>query len=442
MCEDSGGKIMANIVVVGAQWGDEGKGKIVDLLTERFDVVARCQGGHNAGHTVIIDGAKYVLHLIPSGILHRDKVCVIGNGVVVDPFALLQELDALAEFGIEGRLFISDRCHLILPYHKAIEGAEEARLADRKIGTTSRGIGPCYEDKIARRGIRIGDLAFPDQFAAQVRDNLAVKNRILECVYGCSPVDADDVITTYLGIYPRLAPFITDTAEYLSDAIRGGKSVLFEGAQGAMLDIDHGTYPFVTSSNATAGGACTGTGVGPSVIHGVVGICKAYTTRVGGGPFPTELEGELGETIRRKGAEFGASTGRPRRCGWFDAVVVRYSCRLNSINTLVMTKLDVLDEVDEIKVCTGYRCKGELLRGFPGNNEILDLVEPVYEVHPGWKSSTSGICRLEDLPAPARAYLSRLSELVQTDIAVVSTGPDRKETIWVEESSGLRLLRG
>ncbi len=433
---------MSNAVVVGTQWGDEGKGKIVDLLTQRFDIVARCQGGHNAGHTVIIEGRKYVLHLIPSGILHPDKVCIVGNGVIVDPFALIEELEMLAGFEVRGRLLISNRCHLIMPYHTAIEAAEERRLGPQRIGTTSRGIGPCYEDKIARRGIRIGELAHPDLFTRRVRANVEVKNRILTEVYGEKPLDADDIVARYLMAAREVMPFVVDTTEFLNRAIREGKSALFEGAQGTLLDIDHGTYPFVTSSNATAGGACTGTGVGPTVINGVVGISKAYTTRVGGGPFPTELSDELGEAVREKGAEFGASTGRPRRCGWFDAVVVRYSCLVNDLTSLVITKLDVLDDLDEIRIGVGYRWRGQPLEGFPSSIEVLEEVEPVYETHPGWRCRTSGLTRYEDLPEQARSYLRRLSELVGTDICAVSTGPDRRETILVPHSPHRALFFG
>lgn len=433
---------MSNAVVVGTQWGDEGKGKIVDLLTERFDVVARAQGGHNAGHTVIVDGKKYILHLIPSGILHAGKRCVIGNGVVIDPFSLIEELKTLQDFDVEGRLVISDRCHLIMPYHMAVESAEESRLGVRKIGTTSRGIGPCYEDKIARRGVRIGELAYPDLFTEHVLGNVAIKNRILTGVYDAAPLDGEAIVRSYLEVADTVLPFVTDTAEFLSARMRAGESVLFEGAQGTLLDIDHGTYPFVTSSNATAGGACTGTGVGPTAIDGVIGISKAYTTRVGGGPFPTELSDALGQAVREKGAEFGASTGRPRRCGWFDSVVVRYSCLVNGVDSLVITKLDVLDDLDEIQVCVGYRHRGKTRQCFPANLEILEEVEPVYESHPGWRGQTSGLTRYEDLPDEAKSYLKRLSELVETDICVVSTGPDRNETILVPHSTKRALFFG
>lgn len=422
---------MPNVAVVGVQWGDEGKGKIVDLLSERFDVIVRSQGGHNAGHTVIIGDRKYVLHLVPSGILHPGKQCVIGNGVVVNPFALLEELDGLREFAPAERLYVSDRCHLILPYHTALETAEEQRLGARKIGTTSRGIGPCYEDKVARRGVRMADLYDFSRLSEKVREVAAFKNLLLTRVFGATPLDVEEILKGLASVRERILPLIADTGRLLHRWLAEGRSVLFEGAQGALLDVDHGTYPYVTSSNATAGGACTGTGVPPNRIDRVLGISKAYTTRVGGGPFPTELDGSLGEEVRRRGHEFGASTGRPRRCGWFDAVVVRYACRLNGTDALVITKLDVLDAFDEIRVCVGYRIGGELLEDFPATECELDRVEPVYETLPGWRTSTRTVSRFSDLPANARAYLDRLSELVGVDVAVVSTGPERRETLPV-----------
>ncbi|HSR67436.1 MAG TPA: adenylosuccinate synthase [Acidobacteriota bacterium] len=431
---------MANVIIVGTQWGDEGKGKIVDLITERFDVVARYQGGHNAGHTVIISGKKYVLHLIPSGILHPDKACVIGNGVVVNPFALQEEIEMLPEIDFQGRLFVSNRAHLIMPYHPAVEGGEERRLGPDAIGTTSRGIGPCYEDKMGRRGLRLGDLERPEAFRKRLEERVRLKNEVLKHVYGVQPLDSESIYRDYMELAPQILPFVTDTAEYLNGAIAQGKSVLFEGAQGTQLDVDHGTYPFVTSSNATAGGACVGTGIGPSRIDGVIGIAKAYTTRVGSGPFPTELTDEVGEHIGKVGAEFGASTGRPRRCGWFDAVVVRYAALINDLSTLVITKLDVLDELDEIKICTGYRYRGETLRFFPVDMEVLDDIEPVYESHPGWKTDTTRIQNYDDLPRQARDYLNRLSDLIKTDISIISLGPDRDETIILEENPRLKAL--
>ncbi len=431
---------MPNAVVVGTQWGDEGKGKIVHLITDRFDIVARYQGGHNAGHTVIIQDDKYILHLIPSGILHPEKVCVIGNGVVVDPAALEKELEMLKDFEVKDRLFISDRSHLIMPYHRAVEAAEENRLAEGRIGTTSRGIGPCYEDKVGRRGIRLGDLSHPELFRAKLETNLALKNELLIHLYKAEPLDAEQIYVSYMKLAPQILPLVTDTAEYLNGAIRSGKSILFEGAQGTLLDLDHGTYPYVTSSNATAGGACIGTGVGPGAIDGTIGIAKAYTTRVGEGPFPTELTGPIGEHLQSKGAEFGASTGRPRRCGWFDAVVVRYACLINNLDTLVVTKLDVLDELDEIRICVGYEREGKILDRFPMQMSVLEEVTPTYETHPGWKTDTSKIQDYQDLPKAARDYLDRISKLIKTDISIISIGPERDETIILEESPRLQKL--
>ncbi len=433
---------MSNAIVVGTQWGDEGKGKIVDLITERFDVVARYQGGHNAGHTVVVGDRKRVLHLIPSGILHPGKVCVIGNGVVIDPFALLKEVEALEEEGLEleGRLFVSNRAHLIMPYHMAIEAAEEQRLGEARIGTTSRGIGPCYEDKMARRGIRVGDLRDLDAFRDRLQSNLKLKNKILTRIYGAKPLDSDEILERYRRVAPGVLRFMADTAEYLQRATRAGRSILLEGAQGTLLDIDHGTYPFVTSSNASAGGACSGTGLGPGQIDGVLGISKAYTTRVGSGPFPTELDDEVGEAIRRRGAEFGATTGRPRRCGWFDAAVGRYAARINGLTTLVITKLDVLDELEEIRVCTGYEMQGRPIGSFPMDVAELERVRPVYESHPGWQRDTSGVTEYADLPRQARDYLSRLAEIIETDISIISLGPKRDATIILEESPNLQSL--
>lgn len=433
---------MSNVVIVGAQWGDEGKGKIVDLITERFNIVARYQGGHNAGHTVSIQDQKYVLHLIPAGILRPATVCVIGNGVVVDPCALHEEIEMLRGFGIsvEGRLFLSNRAHLIMPYHRALEIADENRRGEQRIGTTSRGIGPCYEDKMARRGIRVGDLFCPELFRNKLQANLELKNCILDRIYQAERLDAGEIFESYLSLAPKILPLVTDTAEYLGEAIRNGKSILFEGAQGTLLDVDHGTYPFVTSSNATAGGACTGTGVGPGHIHGVIGIAKAYTTRVGGGPFPTELTDRIGQHIRETGNEFGASTGRPRRCGWFDAVVVRYASLINHIDTLVITKLDVLDELDEIRICVGYQYRGRRMTFFPTDLTLLEEVEPLYESHPGWMTDTTPLQEYHHLPPKAKSYLNRISELTGTDISIISTGPNRAETIIMEESPRLQSL--
>jgi adenylosuccinate synthase len=429
------GKIcMKNLVIVGTQWGDEGKGKIVDLLTGNFDVIARAQGGHNAGHTVIIGKTKYILHLIPSGILHDDKICVIGNGVVFDPFAFQEELGELSGIDYRGRLFISDRCHLIMPYHRAVEKAEEARLGENRIGTTNRGIGPAYEDKVARRGIRMGDLRHPEIFRKRLEEVTQFKNLLLKQVFNSEPLDAVQIYDDYMKLADLVMPMVIDTSVLLNSLDKEGKKILFEGAQGALLDIDHGTYPFVTSSNSTSGGVCTGTGIGPARIDGVVGISKAYTTRVGAGPFPTEYTGSLGETFRSVGDEYGASTGRPRRCGCFDAVITRYSCNVNSVTTLVITKLDVLDQQAEIEVCTGYRYKGTIMDTVPMHSEILEEVEPVIETWKGWQKTTSGIREYGDLPLEARDYLKRLSDLLETDISIISVGPDRADTLYVDDS--------
>jgi adenylosuccinate synthase len=428
---------MANLIVVGAQWGDEGKGKIVDLLTARFDVVARYQGGHNAGHTVINNGKKYVLHLIPSGILHPEKLCAIGNGVVIDPIALKNEIEELAAAGIscKGRLFISNRAHVILEYHRLVEKGDEERRGEDKIGTTNRGIGPAYEDKMARRGLRMCDLLNPQTLRRRLEENIQAKLTAFPSIAGS--IDIDELYKKACALGKELSEYVVDIAEFLNKSMDEGKSVLFEGAQGTLLDVDHGTYPFVTASSAAAGGACTGAGVGPTRIDGVIGISKAYTTRVGSGSFPTELLDGIGEQMRQRGQEFGASTGRPRRCGWFDAVVVRYSRLINNLGSLVITKLDVLDELKEIKVCTGYRYKGSLLRSFPPEISVLGECQPEYLTLKGWNQKTAGIQDFNELPPVARDYLKRLSELVDTEISVISTGPDRKETIIVSPHSRL-----
>jgi adenylosuccinate synthase len=428
---------MANVIIVGAQWGDEGKGKIVDLLTDRFDVVARYQGGNNAGHTVIIRGKKYVLHLIPSGILHQGKICAIGNGVVIDPSALKKEIAELAAEGIvcRGRLFISNRAHVILEYHRLAEKGDEERRGQGRIGTTNRGIGPAYEDKMARRGLRICDLCNPQVLRRHLEENLKIKQAAFPS--NADSLNIEQIYEEARSLGEELSEYVVDIAEFLNREIDEGKSVLFEGAQGTLLDVDHGTYPFVTASSAAAGGACTGTGVGPTRMDGVIGISKAYTTRVGGGPFPTELTDVIGEQIRQRGQEYGASTGRPRRCGWFDAVVARYSRLINDLGTLAITKLDVLDELNEIKVCTGYRYKGSLLHAFPPEIQVLEECRPEYLTFKGWNQRTAGIQNFDELPVIAQDYLKRLSDLVATEISVVSTGPDRKETIVVSPKSRL-----
>lgn len=428
---------MANIIIVGSQWGDEGKGKIVDLFTDHFDIIARYQGGHNAGHTVIINGQKYILHLIPSGILHPNKVCVIGNGMVIDPAALSKEIEELQAGGIEckGRLFISNRAHMILDYHRLVEKGDEDRRGDDRIGTTNRGIGPAYEDKMGRRGVRICDLFNPETLRRRLEDNIKLKKTLVPTME--ASLDVNALYENALELGKDLSGYFVDTADFLNRNLDEGKSVLFEGAQGTLLDVDHGTYPFVTASCATAGGACTGTGVGPTRIDGVVGISKAYTTRVGEGPFPTELHDKTGEIIREQGQEYGASTGRPRRCGWFDAVVAKYSRQINNLGSLVVTKLDVLDVLDEIKICTGYRYKNDVLESFPPDIQVLEKCTPEYISVKGWNQPTDKIRAYSDLPVLAQDYLKRLSDIVDTEISVISTGPDRAQTIVAAENSRL-----
>ncbi len=429
---------MANLLVLGTQWGDEGKGKIVDLLTPAFDVVARYQGGHNAGHTVYVAGRKIVLHLIPSGILRAGVRCVIGNGLVVSPEAFLRETRELAERGIAvdpSRLALSANAHLIMPYHPLVERIGEDLRGERKIGTTCRGIGPAYEDKAARVGIRAGDLLNAAVLREKVEVNVVAKNRLFSA-WGMAPLEAGPIVDEYLGYAAALGPFIRDVSALLDEESRAGRAILFEGAQGTLLDIDHGTFPFVTSSNATAGGACTGLGVGPRLIHAVLGIVKAYTTRVGGGPFPTELHDERGRILAKRGDEFGATTGRPRRCGWFDAVAVRYACRVNGIDRLALTKPDVLEEMPEVPVCTGYRYRGELLKHFPTEPWILENVEPVYKTFPGWRHSVHRARALDDLPPAFRDYIRALEDLTGVGIAIVSTGFERAETILLDGALG------
>ncbi|MGH9410440.1 MAG: adenylosuccinate synthase [Vicinamibacterales bacterium] len=421
-----------NIAVLGAQWGDEGKGKIVDLLTPRFSIVARYQGGHNAGHTVYANGRKFVLRLLPSGILHDGITCVIGNGVVVDPQALFAEIDELAAAGVAvgDRLVISDKAHLILPYHRELDLLSEARRGERKIGTTSRGIGPAYEDKIARRGVRVGDLANPDALAGAVRQNVDARNRII----GDSHMDAGQVLADLGAAWRRMAPWVADVSLFLARARADGRAIMFEGAQGTLLDIDHGTYPYVTSSNATIGGVCTGLGIPPRAIDGVLGVAKAYTTRVGEGPLPTELTGAIGDRLRESGQEFGAVTGRQRRCGWYDAVAVRYAVRVNGLDALALTKLDVLDGMPELHLCTAYRSAGATLTEFPAEISQITACEPVLERVPGWTAPTRGVRRFADLPAEARAYIARLEALSGVPAAIVSTGSAREDTIVRDES--------
>lgn len=431
-----------NLAIIGAQWGDEGKGKIVDLIAPYFDIVARYQGGHNAGHTVIIrrDGVdqKFVLHLIPSGITHPGKTCIIGNGVVVHPQALLTEMDELRAKDIEVNavnLLISNRAHLILPHHVALDRAIEAGRGGNAVGTTMRGIGPAYEEKMARRGIRAGDLTNPAGLAEKLSHNAEQANRLLRMLGG-EQVDVQQLVEDGIRWSELLAPHVTDTAYFLNKAAREGKSLLLEGAQATMLDIDHGTYPFVTSSSSSVGGACTGTGLPPSAINATIGVIKAYTTRVGGGPFPTELNDDLGEAIRAKGGEYGASTGRPRRTGWFDAVVARYAVMINGLDGLALTKLDVLDDLDEIKICVAYRINGQEIDQVPYDADQMNQAEPVYETMPGWQSKTVGISNFDDLPPRAKEYVNRLAELSGAPFAFISTGAERNETIISAEVLG------
>ncbi|HOX21045.1 MAG TPA: adenylosuccinate synthase [Gemmatimonadales bacterium] len=417
------------VVVVGAQWGDEGKGKLVDVLSERADCVVRYQGGANAGHTVVIGEEQFILQQIPSGILHGGATCVIGNGVVLDPETLFKELDGLTGRGVNtaGRLFVSERAHLVLPYHKLLDAASEK---SQKIGTTGRGIGPTYEDKYGRRGVRVIDLRDTASLRTLLAERLDRANRLL-AMMGAAPASLDEHVALLERLAPRLLPLATDTGLLVHRALRSGKRVLLEGAQGALLDVDHGTYPYVTSSNTTAGGASVGSGIGPTAIDGVLGVVKAYTTRVGNGPLPTEALGDGGEALQRIGGEFGAVTGRPRRCGWFDANVVRYSVRVNGLTGLAVTKLDVLDTFGEIPVGTGYTIDGELTEELPAEVERLERVKPVYEVLPGWKRSTEGARRMADLPPQARAYLDRLQDLAGAPIRYVSVGTRRDQIIEV-----------
>ncbi len=433
------------IAVIGAQWGDEGKGKIVDLLAERFEIVVRYQGGHNAGHSVQVGDQSFVLHLLPSGIVHRGKTCVLGNGMVIDPKAFFVEADRLTEQGIEvspERVKISSRAHLILPYHRALDHTSEERLGNEKVGTTLRGIGPAYEDKAGRRGIRTADALVHDVLRSRIERNLEDANRIIEA-YGGSPLNANEIFDEMAMLTERLGPFIADTTHFLNVVANEGRSILLEGAQATLLDVDHGTYPFVTSSNTVAGGAIIGTGLAPHRLTGVLGIVRTYTTRVGEGPFPTEMlegEEELGQMIRERGREYGASTGRPRRCGWFDAFATRYAAEINGFTSVALTKLDVLDTLDEIKVCVGYKLDGKSLDSLPAVSQDLRRVEPVYATLPGWKSSTLGTTEMNALPKEARAYVDFLSDQIGTEIGLISTGPERTQTIIVHDSALGRWL--
>jgi adenylosuccinate synthase len=433
---------MASIVIVGAQWGDEGKGKIVDLLTQYADVVVRFQGGDNAGHTVYLKKDKFVFHLIPSGILYEDKKCIIGSGVVIDPGTLIDEIAGIKKRGYlrdDSQLMISEEAHVILPYHRRIDMARERVF---KIGTTGRGIGPAYEDKMARSGIRMGDLIDETMFRKKLEANLVQKNSYLVQVLNEEGFEFKKIHDDFVRFRDQLGKYVRDTSRVIHGEMQKGKNILFEGAQGALLDVDHGTYPYVTSSNTVAGNACVGSGIGPTLIDSVVGIAKAYTTRVGEGPFPTELHDALGEKLRQKGQEFGATTGRPRRCGWFDAVVVNHAVRVNGIQGMVITKMDVLNDLDKIKVCVGYRLNGKVIDYVPSNVEAFQSVEAVYEEMEGWKAEIKGAKSLSDLPANAQRYLRRVEELIGTKIVMVSVGSERNETLGVQNPFVIPRVRG
>ncbi|MEK6690607.1 MAG: adenylosuccinate synthase [Nitrospirota bacterium] len=419
---------MPNIVVVGAQWGDEGKGKIIDILAKDADVVARYQGGHNAGHTVVVNDEEYILHLIPSGIIHPGKICMIGNGVVIDPEALIGEIEGLKSRGIaiDNNLFISKNSHLIMPYHCIIDKESER---SKSIGTTGRGIGPAYVDKVARTGIRMSDLLDPQSFRQKLELNLSNMNYLLYNVYKSEQLDLEEIYSKYMGYAKKIGKYITDVSILINKYIEENSNILFEGAQGTLLDIDHGTYPYVTSSNAIAGGACTGLGIGPTKIDGVLGVSKAYTTRVGSGPFPTELKDKLGNDLRSKGREYGATTGRPRRCGWLDVVVVRYSVIINGMSGIALTKLDILDEYPNIKICVGYKYKGNIYNEMPHESSVLWNCEPIYEEIEGWQESTAGIKRFDSLPGKAKAYIERIEDLIGVSIDIISTSQKREDTI-------------
>lgn len=425
---------MPSIAVIGAQWGDEGKGKIVDFLAKDADIVARFQGGNNAGHSIVVNGQKYVLHLIPSGILYPDKKCIIGNGVVISPEGLLQEIDDLRNRGvyIGENLLISDRATLVMPYHVMLESAYEQMMGAKKIGTTGKGIGPAYMDKVGRFGIKISDLLEFNVFEDKLDLNLNIKAKILSKDENWIESTRSQIITNYREYAQRIRPFVRDTSSILYEAVKSNKNILFEGAQGTLLDVDLGTYPFCTSSNASVGGICTGLGIGPMAINKIIGVMKAYVTRVGSGPFPTEMPSDLGDKIRIKGDEFGATTGRPRRCGWFDAVAGRYAVRVNGITSIALTKLDILDDVDPILICKAYEYNGQQIQDFPSNYDVLYKCKPIYEPMEGWLSNTSNITNLRDLPKNARRYIERISELVETKIDFVTVGPRRDQIILMD----------
>jgi len=426
---------MSNVIIVGAQWGDEGKGKIVDYLSEKADVVARYQGGNNAGHTVVINNAKFIFHLIPSGILHEGKICIIGNGVVIDPSVLLEEIDRLKKKGIKvnRKLYLSKNAHLIMPYHKAIEKEIENFKGLKKIGTTGRGIGPAYADKMSRTGIRVVDLLQPSEFKEKLKTNLKNINFLLENFYKVPGLGEEAIFTEYMGYAKKLSKYIADTDIMINRMISENKNILFEGAQGTLLDVDHGTYPYVTSSSATAGGACTGLGVGPTKISKVLGVSKAYTTRVGSGPFPTEIKDSLGDMLREKGGEYGATTGRPRRCGWLDMVVLRHSARINGLTSLAITKLDVLDGLKTIKICTSYKYKGKIYKDLPKEINIIRECKPQYKEFKGWNTITVGTRDFAKLPQAAQKYIKEIETMSGVKVQIISTGQKRDEIIKLEE---------
>ena len=427
------------IVIIGAQWGDEGKGKVVDLLADRFDVVARYQGGHNAGHSVYVGEKAFVLRLLPSGIIHADKTCVLGNGMVIDPKAFFEEVDQMQSQGISitpDRLKVSSRAHLILPYHRALDHTSEERLGNEKVGTTLRGIGPAYEDKAGRRGIRVSDALVPEILKSRIERNLAEANRVI-VLFGREPLRSDEIFEEISALAERLRPFVAETTHFFAEAKKQNKKILLEGAQATLLDVDHGTYPYVTSSNPTAGGASVGSGIPPHHISGVLGIVRTYATRVGEGPFPTEMldeEEEMANLIRQRGNEYGSVTKRPRRCGWFDAIATRYAAELNGFDSVALTKLDVLDALEEIKVCVGYEIDGERIETFPAVSQDLEKIKPVYETLSGWRSETVGITKIEDLPEKAREYVEFLSNSIGVEIGLISTGPERDQTIILQNS--------
>ncbi|MGR3293134.1 MAG: adenylosuccinate synthase [Candidatus Scalindua sp.] len=424
---------MANTCVIGLQWGDEGKGKIIDILAKDYDIIARYQGGGNAGHTLIIGDEKFIFHLIPSGILHQDKKCVIGNGIVFDPRLFLDEVAGLTKrnINVNGNLFISDRAHVVFPYHKKLDLLQEKQKGNSMIGTTGRGIGPCYTDKISREGIRIADLLDKERFKEKLKKNVEEKNRIFVNLYNDDPVSWEDIYDEYCAYADKISPFVCDTVDLMAKAINDNKKILFEGAQGTLLDVDFGTYPFTTSSNSTAGGVSSGIGVSPKQIHNIIGVTKAYTTRVGSGPFPTEVDGEQGEHIRKKGGEFGSTTGRPRRCGWFDAVAIQHSVRISGVDSLIVTKLDVLDDQETIRICTGYKNNEKLYNSFPANIDVLNNCEPVYEEVSGWCEDTSNVRSAENLPDKARNYIKIIEDIVGVKVEMISVGPERSQIISI-----------